>query len=107
MANTGNKQASIAFKVSEGKGDPLDVNGTPVSVSGKRQAIFLLEGFTNPDPGKYEVEGYFKPGEPLDGVPTMIYSPSECLPGGENDWILRTGAWDMAGHWYDDETWKY
>lgn len=81
MANTGYAQATIAYKVSRFNGAPLDVNGVPTSVSGRRQAIALLTGATNPDPAMYEVERYFGPRENITGNPTLTQS-EDCAPAG-------------------------
>lgn len=82
MANTGMKQATVAYKVSRPGGIPLDIDGVPISVSGKRQAIRLLSGgYANPNPSLYEVEGYFGTGDVLTGNPTQIYDPTACPVG--------------------------
>lgn len=77
MANNGYKQATIAYKVSP-EGLPVDIDGKLTSVSGKRQAIALLEGRANPDPLKYEVEIYFKPRQNIEGAPTVTPDVSDC-----------------------------
>lgn len=70
MANNGILQATIAYKTST-DGQPVDVDGNLTSISGKRQAIALLEGYANPNPVLYEVELYYKAGEYVDGVPSV------------------------------------
>lgn len=81
MANTGFKQAGIAYKVDATTGEPLDIDGNRTADSGKRQAIVLLQGRVNPDPLKFEVQGYFTKGELLDGKPTKIWDPASCPRG--------------------------
>lgn len=78
MANNGILQATIAYKVSKPDGYPLDINGERISVSLRKQAIFLLEGTANPSPELYEVEGYFTEGGEIGGIPTQKYDPEEC-----------------------------
>lgn len=81
MANSGIKQATIAYKVTRPGGVPLDIDGNPISVSGKRQAIALLSGRENPDPAVYEVETYFTEGSAITGNPTQQYDPVTCPVG--------------------------
>lgn len=81
MANTGYKQATIAFKVSKPEGLPLDIDGELTSVSGRRQAIALLTGTINPNPALYEVELYFIQGAPVQGAPTTAYDATTCPVG--------------------------
>ena len=81
MANTGYKQAVIAYKVSKPNGEPLDVNGQLTSVSGRKQAIALLEGHVNPDPTKYEVEFYYTKDGTVTGNPTITYDVLSCPVG--------------------------
>jgi len=80
MANTGYKQATIAYKTSP-DGRPLDVDGRLTSVSGKRQAIALLIGRSNPNPTLYEVQFYFNIGQTIQGVPTKTYDILTCPVG--------------------------
>lgn len=82
MANNGFKQATIAYKVSKPDGYPLDINGELTSVSLRPQAIFLLEGTTNPNTALYEVEGYFTAGGEIAGTPTQEYDPDDCPADG-------------------------
>lgn len=77
MANTGILQATIAYKTST-DGLPVDVDGVLTSISGKRQAIALLEGTANPDPLFYEVELYFSAGGLVGGNPTASANPDAC-----------------------------
>lgn len=76
--NTGYQQSIIAKKVTVPSGYPLDVNGELTIVSGKLQAILLLEGQTNPDTEKYEVEGTFRAGEVVSGNATRQYNTDKC-----------------------------
>lgn len=78
MANTGYKQATVAYKVSKPGGEPLDIDGELISVSGKKQAIAVLQGYTNPDPNKYEIERYFDVREMIAGRETVIYDSTSC-----------------------------
>jgi len=55
---------------------PLDRNGVPVSVSGGRQAIALLEGTPNPNEALYDVVGYFALASMFNGVKTFRLDPS-------------------------------
>lgn len=79
MTNTGLKQASIALGVSVPFGLPVDINGELTSKSGRKQAIFLLIGYSNPNPAAYEVAGYFNKGDVLDGNPTV--EAGDCPAG--------------------------
>lgn len=78
---TGIKQTTIAYKVSRPGGVPLDVYGVPISVSGRRQAIALLEGRPNPNPALYEIETFFNVGDYITGNPTQAYDPVQCPVG--------------------------
>ena len=71
--NTGYKQATIAYKVSKPGGEPLDVDGNLTRISGKKQAIALLEGHVNPDASKYEVEFYYDKRGSVTGTPRRTY----------------------------------
>jgi len=81
MANTGYKQATIAYLVTKQTGEPLDINGVLTSTSGLKQAIALLEGTANPNPALYEVMGYFTADGILAGEPTTQYAPEDCPTG--------------------------
>lgn len=81
MANTGYKQATIAYKVSKPGGEPLDVDGNLTRVSGKKPAIALLEGQINPDPSLYEVEFYYDRKGTITGNPTITYDVQTCPVG--------------------------
>lgn len=81
MANTGYKQAYIAYKVGATTGDPLDVDGNRTAESGKRQAILLLVGYPNPDAARYEVQGTFERGQVVAGEPTRAWDPADCPTG--------------------------
>lgn len=91
MSNTGYKQATIAYFVSKPSNEPLDVDGNFTRLSGKKQAIRLLEGFTNPNPNAYEVTAYFKAGDTLDGNPTRVYDTNAC-PVEATGYITATPA---------------
>ena len=78
MANTGYKQATVAYKVSNPGGEAVDIYNNLVRLSGQKQAIALLNGHSNPNPDQYEVESYFTPGQVLDENPTKIYDPDSC-----------------------------
>lgn len=79
--NTGFKQATIAFKVTKPGGLPLDINGELCSVSGLKQAIYLITGAANPDPSLYDVEGYFTPDSVISGNSTINFDPTSCPVG--------------------------
>lgn len=81
MANTGNKQAIIAYKVSKPGGEPLDVDGILTRISGKKQAIALLTGQINPNPNRYEVEFYYNKNETLTGNPSVSRDVVSCPVG--------------------------
>lgn len=81
MANTGNKQAVIAYKTRTTDGAPLDINGNPTSETGLKQAIALLAGTANPNPTLYVVEFYFSPDAIVSGNPTVIFDPADCSIG--------------------------
>lgn len=81
MANTGYKQATIAYKVSKPDGEPLDVYGELTRISGRKQAIALLQGYVNPDPSKYEVEFYYDKDGTITGNPTITYDVRSCPVG--------------------------
>jgi len=107
MANTGIKQATVAYKVSRPDGIPLDTNGNPVSLSGKRQAIALLENFPNPNPALYEVETYFTAGGSIAGNPTQTFDTDTCPIGITPPWVLDTGLWNMSGYWFNTGIWNF
>lgn len=111
MANTGYRQAYIAYKVDAVTGEPLDVDGNLTAESGKLQAILLLVGYTNPDPALYEVQGYFSAKQELNGGPTYIFDPENCPIGrifvspnrfilplsGEQDFVLYSSEnWELV-----------
>lgn len=81
MANTGNNQASIAYKVRSTDGAPLDIYGKPTNESGLKQAIALLSGTANPNPAIFTVEFYFQAGDIINGIPTLEYDPAACPAG--------------------------
>lgn len=81
MANTGNKQAIIAYKVSKPGGEPLDVDGNLTRISGKKQAIALLIGHVNPNPNIYEVELYYDKSSIVSGNPTVSRDIITCPVG--------------------------
>lgn len=81
MSKTGFIQASIAYKVSSATGEPLDVDGVLCSISGKKQAIAILEGAANPNPTRYEVESTFKARGSVNGEPSIEYAPDRCPSG--------------------------
>lgn len=81
MANTGYKQAIVAYKVRTTDGAPLDINGNPTSESGLKQAIALLIGTANPNPAIYEIQFYFSEDAVLTGNPSFEYDPEGCATG--------------------------
>lgn len=81
MANTGNKQAIIAYKVSKPGGEPLDIDGNLTRISGKKQAIALLTGHVNPNPNRYEVEFYYSKNGAVSGNPTITRDVVSCPVG--------------------------
>lgn len=95
--NTGNKQAVIAYKVTP-NGQPVDVDGQLTSVSGKRQAIALLQGQANPNVLLYEVEYYYGPRGLVNGTPTtevdLAYCPVSIFVVDQNYLILHPGNID-------------
>lgn len=79
--NTGYQVATYALKETTDKGEPLDINGDLCTVSGKKQAIVILQGKSNPDSSKYESEGSFTADSVLKGgnvVKKLNYM--ECRP---------------------------
>lgn len=79
--NTGYQVATYAVKQTIDKGEALDINGDLCSISGKKQAIMILQGKSNPDSSKYESEGTFTPDSVLKGgnvVKKLNYM--ECRP---------------------------
>lgn len=102
MSNTGYKKATIAYKT-DTEGRALDVNGQLCSVSGRKQAIALRQGYFNPNAALYEVEKYFTTG--LDGQPTESVDLDVCPIGATAPWVLDGGTWHMANHWYDNRLW--
>lgn len=109
MANTGYKQALIAYKVDRLTGQPLDINGIPISESGLRQAIFLLQGTSNPAPSLYQVEGYFNVGEFIYGEPTQAYRPDDCPAGiiyvSPNRLLMKPTDGPVAVLLFSSDTW--
>lgn len=87
MANTGYKQAVIAYKVRNSDGAALDINGQPLLIGGApnplstgKQAIFILSGTSNPNPALYDVAGSFTAEGSVTGNPT--YQVSADCPAG-------------------------
>lgn len=79
--NTGYQIATYAVKETTDKGEALDVDGNLCAVSGKKQAIVILQGKSNPDSNKYVSEGTFTPDSVLKGgnvVKKLNYM--ECRP---------------------------
>lgn len=79
--NTGYQVATYALKQTIDKGESLDINGELCAVSGKKQAIVILQGKSNPDSTKYESEGTYTPDSVLKGgnvVKKLNYM--ECRP---------------------------
>ncbi|MDU1904649.1 MAG: hypothetical protein E6772_07690 [Dysgonomonas sp.] len=78
--NTGNKQAIIARRVTRPGKAPLDINGNMLGDMGakKEQAILLLEGEENPKPSEFELFTYFRPGEVIDGQPSIKEDLTDC-----------------------------
>lgn len=79
MQKTGLSQATVVYKTSLA-GNPLDIDGELITVSGKKQAIGLLQGAINPDTSLYEIEFYFQTGEIIFGNSTQNYGYS-CPQG--------------------------
>lgn len=100
--NNGYKQATVAYKVSDG--EPVDINGTPTRVSGRKQAIAVKEGFSNPNPSLYEIEKYFS--TTLDGDPTVTLDFDACPIGELSPWVLDGGVWGMGRYWYNNRIWQ-
>lgn len=110
MPNNGLKQATIMYKVSNPGGVPLDLFGTPVSISGLKQAIALLNGRTNPNPSQYDVEFYFNEGDNVLGNVTQIYDPTSCPISFMNitpaQIILHLGAVTQYATIFSTNTWQ-
>lgn len=77
MANNGYKQATIAYKIDQ-EGNPVDVNGQLTSISGRRQAIALIQGKANPNPSIYEVELVYVAGGDIQGTPSVSFDVKSC-----------------------------
>jgi len=77
MANNGYKQATVAYKTDQ-DGNPVDINGQLTSVSGRRQAIAVLQGRANPNPNLYEIEFYYNENALINGTPSITYDPVAC-----------------------------
>lgn len=71
------RRATLAARVTDPGGEALDIGGVLCSVSGRRQAVLLPSGGTNPDPARYEVAGYYSAGAIVGGRPTVRYD-AEC-----------------------------
>lgn len=104
-AFTGFLQAAYAVKVSILNGEPLDVNGRPVSETGNLQAAIALSGAAVPS--GLNVVGFFDIRDELNGEPTLRYAPELCEEGVVAPWVLDTGFWDMSAYWLDDGIWNY
>lgn len=78
MANTGLNQAVVAYKVRASDNAPLDTDDNPITVNGvptgRKQAIAILAGTTNPNPALYDVEFTYLPNAPVEGTPTVEVS---------------------------------
>jgi len=107
MANTGYKQAKIAYKTSPINGEPLDVNGEPTALSGNRQAIAVIEGLPNPDPALYEIELYFEAGAELGGVPSVRLDLEACPIGQTDPWTIEDASWHDNYPWRNYRIWEY
>ena len=79
--NTGYQIATYAVKETTDKGESLDIDGNLCAISGKKQAIVILQGKSNPDSNKFVSEGTFTPDSVLKGgnvVKKLNYM--ECRP---------------------------
>lgn len=76
--NTGYLQAIVARRCTPNNHQPLDVDGTLCSISGKKQAALILEGHDNPAPEIYETLGTFKEGDILGEVWTQKSALDSC-----------------------------
>lgn len=108
--NNGNLQARVAYKVSP-DGDPIDVNGKLTSVSGKRQAIAVMAGTSNPDPALYEIELTFIPGQFIEGTPTTYVNLEACPVSiftiDKNYIVLHPGKLNEVINLYSSYGWSY
>ena len=77
---TGLAQTLVMYKIDAFFGLPLDVDSVPIIVSGRRQAIAILQGASNPDAAAYEIERVFDAGDTVDGVPSTMLHP-DCAAG--------------------------
>lgn len=73
------QQGIIAVRVTRPGNAPLDINGQLCSMSGRKQAIMILEGEENPDPNKYEIFSTFEAGETVDGFQTIVNNSELCI----------------------------
>lgn len=106
MAYNGRLQSTIVYVVSQRTGQPLDINMQPTSATGLRQAIYIMNGWVNPDESRYQVAGTFNENGSVSGTPTFIQNITRCPIGGSN-WILRNNTWDNAGSWDPSGLWNY
>lgn len=84
MANTGINQAVVVYKVRTSDNAPLDTDGNPLVIvgvpTGRKQAVAILAGTSNPNPAIYDVELTFPPNGVVFGVPTSEISDN-CVTG--------------------------
>ncbi|NDW19796.1 hypothetical protein D0T53_12890 [Dysgonomonas sp. 216] len=75
---TGYEIASYVTKETA-DGEPVDIAGNLCSESGQKQAIRLLNGFSNPNIQKYIAEATYQPyTDYIEGVSVLRYNPQKC-----------------------------
>jgi hypothetical protein len=77
---TGYKLANYAVKETE-DGQALDITGKLCSQSGCKQAVYLLEGTSNPDPDNYEIKDeYGSDAKDIEGISIIKRDFVQCAP---------------------------
>ena len=108
--NNGQLQARIAYKVSP-SGEPIDINGQLTSISGKKQAIAVMQGVPNPNPALYEIELTFIAGQFIAGTPTTYVNFSACPVSiftiDANTLVLHPGNIDEVVNIYASFGWQF
>ncbi|MDR1809922.1 MAG: hypothetical protein LBR34_05915 [Prevotella sp.] len=77
---TGYRLANYAVKETK-DGQAIDINGRLCSRTGRKQAIYLLKGTTNPNSNNYEIAGeYSSDAKEIGGVSIVVRDIEQCTP---------------------------
>jgi hypothetical protein len=77
---SGYKLANYVLKETK-ESQALDINGNLCNQSGRKQAIYVLEGTLNPNPNIYEIKGeYTASTKSIGGVSIVVRDIVQCAP---------------------------